>query len=282
MKGKILNILLILILVAGLSLMLYPTISNAYNSYLQSQIIVEYSEQVNEMEEAAFRAELEAAQAYNEALLGRSDSFHLTEALEAEYWNRLSTTSKGVMAYIEIPSISVTLPIAHGTDEKTLAKYVGHMPWSSLPVGGESTHCVVSGHRGLPSTELFTNIDQMEIGEKFYVHVLGQTLEYRVANIAVVEPYDYSLLRIVEGKDFFTLVTCTPYGINSHRLLIQGVRINGEGGVDPGDLPVWNEIRGVDMMVVIPVALAMIIVAAFLVLLFLDDKRRKGKGDGSK
>ena len=282
MKGKIFNILLIFILVAGLSLMLYPTISDAYNSYLQSQIIVEYSEQVNEMEEEAFRKEMEAARAYNKALTERSDGFHLTEELETEYWQRLNTTSGDIMAYLEIPSIAVTLPIAHGTDEKTLAKSVGHISWSSLPVGGAGTHCVVSGHRGLPSAELFTNVDRMEVGDRFRIHVLGQTLDYRVFNIAVVEPYDYSLLRILEDEDLCTLVTCTPYGINSHRLLIQGIRINADDSLDPDDLTIWNEIRGVDMMVVVPVALAVVIVAAFLVVLFLDDRRRKGKGGGCK
>ena len=281
MKGKIYNIILILILAAGLSLMLYPTVSNAYNSYLQSLIIADYSSQVDEMEAAAYRTELEAARTYNDALLERSDPFQLPEDLEREYWTRLDTTARGVMAYIEIPSIAVTLPIAHGTDKETLADFVGHIQWSSLPVGGESTHCVISGHRGLPSSELFTNIDHLELGDKFYIHVLGQTLEYRVSNIAVVEPHDYSLLHIDEGKDYYTLVTCTPYGINSHRLLVRGTRISTEPQMDSEDMPVWNEVRSIDLMVVIPVCLAAGIIAVFLIMLITGGKTKKKNGGES-
>lgn len=277
MKEKVTNILLILILVAGLSLMLYPTISNAYNSYLQSLIIVDYSDQVNELEEDAHQAELEAAQAYNAALLERSDPYHLTEKLEAEYWNRLDTTGQGIMGYIEIPAISVTLPIAHGTEESTLAKYVGHIQWSSLPVGGESTHCVVSGHRGLPSSELFTNIDHLQLGDKFFIHVMGQTLEYRIDNIAVVEPYDYSLLGIVEGWDLCTLVTCTPYGINSHRLLLRGIRVERDTPMNNGEVDVWNEVRDFDLMVLVSVSLSVVVVVA-LAVVALTGKRKGDKG----
>lgn len=280
MKGKITNILLVLILVAGLSLMLYPTVSSAYNAYLQSLIIAEYSDQVNETAEAARREAMEAAGAYNAALLDRQDPFRLTGEMEARYWDLLDTGGQGVMAYIEIPSIAVNLPIAHGTEKRTLSSYVGHIEWSSLPVGGESTHCVISGHRGLPSSELFTNIDHLELGDKFYIHVLGRTLEYRINNISVVDPYDYSQLGITEGADYCTLVTCTPYGVNSHRLLVRGVRVDTQAVAENGEIDVWNEVHPIAPAVVVPVCLAFLVVAAVLMVLVRDglrSVRRRGK-----
>jgi len=185
-----------------------------------------------------------------------------------------------VMAYVEIPSIEVTLPIAHGTEANTLAKYVGHMEWSSLPVGGESTHCVISGHRGLPSSELFTNIDHLQLGDYFYIHVLGQSLLYQVDNIAVVDPYDYSLLGITPGKDYTTLVTCTPYGINSHRLLVRGVRILTSGADSQPHLQLKNEVTQIDPMVIVPVTLAVLSVGAFLIMMVGRNKRKSAKKEG--
>ncbi|MBR2421118.1 MAG: class C sortase [Oscillospiraceae bacterium] len=280
MKGKVLNILLILIFVAGLSLLLYPTVSDAYNAHLQSQLIVEYAQQVDEMEEAANRQLLEEAQRYNADLLDRTHPFSLEAQLEERYWASLQTADSAVMAYVEIPSIEVTLPIAHGTEANTLAKYVGHMEWSSLPVGGESTHCVISGHRGLPSSELFTNIDHLQLGDYFYIHVLGQSLLYQVDNIAVVDPYDYSLLGITPGKDYTTLVTCTPYGINSHRLLVRGVRILTSGADSQPHLQLKNEVTQIDPMVIVPVTLAVLSVGAFLILMVGRNKRKSAKKEG--
>ena len=280
MKGKVLNILLILIFVAGLSLLLYPTVSDAYNAHLQSQLIVEYAQQVDEMEEAANRQLLEEAQRYNADLLDRTHPFALEAQLEERYWASLQTADSAVMAYVEIPSIEVTLPIAHGTEANTLAKYVGHMEWSSLPVGGESTHCVISGHRGLPSSELFTNIDHLQLGDYFYIHVLGQSLLYQVDNIAVVDPYDYSLLGITPGKDYTTLVTCTPYGINSHRLLVRGVRILTSGADSQPHLQLKNEVTQIDPMVIVPVTLAVLSVGAFLIMMVGRNKRKSAKKEG--
>jgi len=280
MKGKVLNILLILIFVAGLSLLLYPTVSDAYNAHLQSQLIVEYAQQVDEMEEAANRQLLEEAQRYNGDLLDRTHPFALEAQLEERYWASLQTADSAVMAYVEIPSIEVTLPIAHGTEANTLAKYVGHMEWSSLPVGGESTHCVISGHRGLPSSELFTNIDHLQLGDYFYIHVLGQSLLYQVDNIAVVDPYDYSLLGITPGKDYTTLVTCTPYGINSHRLLVRGVRILTSGADSQPHLQLKNEVTQIDPMVIVPVTLAVLSVGAFLIMMVGRNKRKSAKKEG--
>ena len=264
MKNKLMNVLLVLIFAAGLSLLLYPTIADAYNSYLQSRIILSYSEQVDAMESAVYEAEMAEAKAYNARLLEREHPYKLTEELEEQYWQTLDISQ--VMGYVEIPTIDVTLPIAHGTEKDTLEDYVGHLKWSSLPVGGESTHSVISGHRGLPSSELFTNIDRLEIGDVFYIHVLGQTLEYWVDHISVVLPTEYNNLGIVEGRDYVTLMTCTPYGINSHRLLVRGIRIDRNLIPEMENVQIKNEIQSVDMMVLIPVIL---VILSCLVFVFL-------------
>lgn len=279
MKNKLFSVILVVVFVAGLSLLLYPTISNAYNTWLQSQAIAEYSQQANQMDQAMYEKELEKAKAYNAALLERADPYTLTQQLQEQYENTLAVTSQGIMAYVQIPSIDVTLPIAHGTSEAVLKDKIGHLEWSSLPVGGENTHCVISGHRGLPSAELFTNIDHLQLGDKFYLHVLGQSLEYQVYNIAVVEPEDQRLLRIEEGHDLVTMVTCTPYGINSHRLLVQGVRI-GMGNPDQGqDIYVKNEITAIDVVVLVSVILVAIAVVAFVTVLLRSKKKKGGQPD---
>ena len=281
MKNKLFYIILVAVFVAGLSLLLYPTISNAYNAWLQSRAIAEYAQQSNQMDQQIYQQELEKAQAHNNALLDRTDPYALPEQLQAQYESILSVTDQGIMAYIQIPSIDVTLPIAHGTSEETLRDKIGHLEWSSLPVGGENTHCVISGHRGLPSAELFTNIDHLELGDKFYIHVLGQTLEYQVCNIAVVEPQDQRLLRIEEGCDLVTLVTCTPYGINSHRLLIKGIRTNAQGNAPQTDIYVKNEITAIDVVVLVSVTLVAVALVAFVVVL-LGSKKKKGGRQNEK
>ena len=279
MKGKIVTILLILVFIAGLSFMLYPTIADFYNSYLQSQIIVEYSQQIDDLEEETYKKILEKANLYNASLLERDYGFSLLPEQEKQYWNMLDTTGNGIIAYVEIPSINVTLPIGHGTEKDVLLDSVGHLKWSSLPVGGESTHCVLSGHRGLPSSELFTNIDHLVEGDIFYIHVLGQTLEYRVDNIAVVLPLDYSLLGIQEGKDYVTLLTCTPYGINSHRLLVRGVRTSTVEYTTPQALNVNNEVNVVSLKLIIPIGLALLAAAVFATVVIISRHVNK-KGGG--
>jgi len=275
MKGKLFNIVLVLVFVAGLSLLLYPTVSNAYNNYLQSKTIASYSERVNQLEKDTYEKEWKKAEEYNRSLLERENPFVLTQELEQMYWQTLDLSGRGIMAYIEIPSVDVTLPIAHGTSDETLQSYVGHLEWSSLPVGGKNTHCIISGHRGLPSSELFTNIDHLELGDKFYLHILGQTLEYQVCNIAVVEPQDQTLLTVEEGKDLVTLVTCTPYGINSHRLLVRGIR-TGEGSTENvGEVYVKNEVTQIDTLTLVSVLVVICAVVVFVFLL-LTGKRRKG------
>ena len=285
MKNKLMNLLLVLIFVAGLSLLLYPTIADAYNSYLQSRIILSYSEQVDTMESAVYEAEMAEAKAYNARLLEREHPYKLTEELEEEYWQMLDISH--IMGYVEIPTIDVTLPIAHGTEKDTLEDYVGHLKWSSLPVGGKSTHSVISGHRGLPSSELFTNIDRLEIGDVFYIHVLGQTLEYWVDQINVVLPTDYTNLGIVEGRDYVTLMTCTPYGINSHRLLVRGIRIDRNLIPEMDDIRIKNEIQSVDLMVLIPVILVILSCLVFVLMALpggggKKKNKRKGKRHGKE
>lgn len=282
--NKIITVLLVVVLLAGLSLLLYPTVSNYYHSYLQSQVIVEYASQVDEMESEVYRQLWEAAEAYNAALLERSSEFSLPRELEEQYYTMLDATGQGIIGYIEIPSINVTLPIGHGTEEDVLKDSVGHLEWSSLPVGGESTHCVLSGHRGLPSSELFTNIDHLENGDVFYIHVLGQTLTYMVDHIAVVEPDDFTFLGVEQGEDLVTLITCTPYGINSHRLLVRGARVEEAETETSVSAPENNKTPTVDLMVVIPVALV-ILAAAVVLFLIIDSgkkkKNRKGNGDNN-
>lgn len=275
MKNKVFYVILALVFLAGLSLLLYPIVSDAYNSHLQSQAIAEYTQQVNTMARETNEKEWEKAHAYNESIPYRDNPFEMSEEELAEYESLLDLTGQGIMAYIEIPSIGVTLPIAHGVEEDTLQDKIGHLEWSSLPVGGENSHCVVSGHRGLPSSELFTNIDHLAVGDTFYIHVLDRTLKYTVCHIAVVEPEDQGLLRIQAGEDLVTLVTCTPYGINSHRLLVRGMRVGTATQETTAKLPVKNEITSFDTLLLVALGLVAIGIVAFGVLLFSRGKKKK-------
>ena len=224
-KNWIFTLLLLLIFLAGLSLLLYPTISDYWNSFHQSRAIASYVDTVAELDDDAYQEIWEQAQAYNAALPRDDTRFVPGEEEIAYYDTLLNVSGNGIMGYLEIPSIEVTLPVYHGTDEEVLQVAVGHIEGSSLPVGGPGTHSVISGHRGLPSATLLTDLDQLEIGDVFMLHVLDETLTYEVDQIHIVEPDDVSYLAIEEGEDLCTLVTCTPYGINTHRLLVRGHRI---------------------------------------------------------
>ena len=217
--------LLLVLLLAGLSLLLYPMLSDYWNSLHQSRAITSYAEQVAGLDTAQYDTLWAAAQDYNAALADRGTTYALTEAQTADYESQLDVSGIGVMGYIEIPEISCSLPIYHGTDESVLQIAVGHIEWSSLPVGGESTHCVLSGHRGLPSAKLFTNLDKLSVGDTFLLRVLDEVLTYEVDQILIVEPQEVDALAIEPGKDLCTLVTCTPYGVNTHRLLVRGHRV---------------------------------------------------------
>lgn len=227
-KSNVTTYLLILVLLAGLSLLLYPSFSDYWNSFHQSRAIAGYTEEVSSMDNDVYEDFRSQAQQYNEKLFLRQkteNAFLIPEEQLAEYEQLLDVTGLGIMGYIEIPSIDVSLPIYHGTSDSVLQIAVGHLDWTSLPVGGESTHCVLSGHRGLPSAKLFTNLDKLAVGDTFLMQVLDEVLTYEVDQILIVEPDETQALMIEEGKDYCTLVTCTPYGVNSHRLLVRGHRI---------------------------------------------------------
>lgn len=239
MKRKISGIFFALLFLTGLGVLLYPTISDAWNAYRQNMLITDYEEAVAILaqDQETYDDIWAQARAYNKSLWEKPDRFFMTEEEKAEYESLLNISGNGVMAYVEIPSIKCSLPIYHGTDERVLQTAVGHLEGTSLPVGGAGTHCVLSGHRGLPSAKLFTNLDQLEEGDIFLIKVLNETLTYEVDQIRTVLPEEMEELGLAEGKDYCTLVTCTPYGVNSHRLLVRGSRIENleeSSGSEPG------------------------------------------------
>lgn len=270
-KNKFIRILPVLFLAAGLSLLLYPTVSNWWNSRIQGQVIVEYNDKVAEFEEGEALALRQAAQDYNRCLSSGTS----LETLKEEYCDILNPYDTGYMGYLEIPTISVKLPIAHGTDDAVLEKAVGHLDWTSLPVGGPSTHSVLSGHSGLVSAEILTNLSLIEMGDRFYIHVLDEVLEYKVDAINVVLPDETDLLTIMRGKDYVTLVTCTPYGINTHRLLVRGERVDSEDRqTETVMLSVRNEIEPISLVVLLPIGSGAILLLMYL-LSQMEQKIRK-------
>lgn len=219
------TLLIVVVFVAGLSFLLYPTASNLWNQAHQSRAIATYTEQVEKLDDSSNKEMLKAARKYNKELLKKADHWKLSKKDKKKYESLLDVSGTGIMGYIEISKIDCSLPVYHGTDEGALQIAIGHLEGSSLPVGGKSSHCVLSGHRGLPSARLFTDLDQMEEGDTFILNILGHKLAYEVDQIKVVLPEEMSDLEIQEGKDLCTLVTCTPYGINTHRLLVRGHRV---------------------------------------------------------
>lgn len=223
--SRLMTLLIVVVFVAGLSFLLYPTVSNLWNQAHQSRAIATYTEQVEKLDDSSNKEMLKAARKYNKELLKKADHWKLSKKDKKKYESLLDVSGTGIMGYIEIPKIDCSLPVYHGTDEGALQIAIGHLEGSSLPVGGKSSHCVLSGHRGLPSARLFTDLDQMEEGDTFILNILGHKLAYEVDQIKVVLPEEMSDLEIQEGKDLCTLVTCTPYGINTHRLLVRGHRV---------------------------------------------------------
>ena len=222
--------ILLLIMFLGAAIMAYPTVSDWWNSFHSTRAIASYSKQVEETDTKELEAMLEAAREYNRKLLYKENPFAMSDEDMAEYKELLNLSGTGLMGYIQIPSIKVNIPVYHTTEESVLQIAVGHVDWTALPVGGESTHTVLSGHRGLPSAKLFTDLDKIKEGDRFTITVLNQTITYEVDQIRIVEPGDISELATVPGRDYCTLVTCTPYGINTHRLLIRGTRVANEAG----------------------------------------------------
>lgn len=269
-KSNASSIFLILVLIVGVSLLLYPTVSDYWNSFHQSRAIASYAEAVSEVDEVDYEKMWQEAQKYNESLLDKSNRWILTEEEREHYNEILNVGGTGIMGYVEIPGINVSLPIYHGVDEGILQVAIGHIEGSSLPVGGAGTHCVISGHRGLPSAKLFTDIDELVEGDLFMMRVLDETLTYEVDQIRIVEPSELQNLEIEEDKDLCTLVTCTPYGINSHRLLVRGHRV--ENLKDASSIRVTADAQQIDSRLV-----ALIIAVVILILLFLRTMIHSGK-----
>ena len=272
-KGNFLNILLVLVFLVGLSLLLYPSVSDYWNSFHQTRAIATYSEEVANLENEQYDELWAAAQQYNRSLTERGNAYVLSEEQKEAYEKLLDVSGLGVMGYIEIPEIDVSLPVYHGTEESVLQIAVGHLDWSSLPVGGESTHCVLSGHRGLPSAKLFTNLDKLTEGDIFLLRVLDEVLTYEVDQILIVEPQETGALRIEEGKDYCTLVTCTPYGINTHRLLVRGHRI--ENQANAASIRVTADAMQIEPVIVAPIVAAPLLLCLMLWVLLRDPKKKK-------
>ncbi|MCY7202937.1 class C sortase [Streptococcus gallolyticus subsp. gallolyticus] len=261
-KENYLTISLVGILLIGLSLLLYPTVSDYWNSFHQSEAVAGYVQDVEDMSEQKKAEMLAAAQAYNQTLqTGVIPDLNLSSAETKIYDQTLDVTGTGIMAYVEIPKLNTTLPIYHGTDDSVLQVAIGHIPGTSLPVGGKGTHAVISGHRGLASAKLFTDIDRLVEGDTFIIQVLDETLTYEVDQILTVTPDDVSALAIDPEQDYVTLVTCTPYGVNTHRLLVRGHRIANQENA----ARVTSEASQVKPLMVVPFLGIFILIVLLLV-----------------
>ena len=276
LKKNLTTILLVVALVIGICLLLYPTVSDYWNSLHQSRAIASYTESVAQIDNSRYQVFLDQARDYN-ARLAQLEKVNWmpTDQELLEYAAILDVSGTGVMCSIEIPKIKVNLPIYHGVEEGVLQIAVGHIPGTSLPVGGENTHSVLSGHRGLPSARLFTDLDKLVVGDTFLIHVLDEILTYEVDQILIVEPYDLSALEITPGEDLVTLVTCTPYGINSHRLLVRGHRI--ETAKQAKQIRVPADAVQIEPTLVAPVVAAPILLILLLVLLLSPKKKPKSR-----
>lgn len=272
MKKKSVGIILLLIFISGVGILFYPTISNYYNSKVQSVAITNYDKMVENIDYTPY---LEDAYEYNKKLFKLD--YPLVQYKEISGYSKLlNINNNGMIGYISIDKIKVELPIYHGTNNAVLNVAVGHFKGSSLPVGGESTHSILSAHRGLPSAKLFTNLNRLEIGDTFEIKVLGKTLTYQVDNIVIIEPTDTSDLEIVSGKDYVTLLTCTPYGINSHRLLVRGVRTTN---VEKKELIVTSEAYKIDKLIVTLVIAIPILLILTMYIMFKPVKKKNEEED---
>ena len=225
-KGRVLSILFVVLLLSGLSMILYPGVSNYRNTLRAAHTITDYAEAAAGMDAGAYRYMLENARIYNTRLAENAGFHELTNEEKADYYEQLDVTGTGVMGYLEIEKINCFLPIRHGTTDEVLKTSVGHVEGTSLPIGGMNTHAVLSAHRRLPSAKLFDELDKMEIGDTFVIRVLNETLTYEVDQVRVVLPSQVGEMQIVPGSDYVTLATCTPYSVNTHRLLVRGYRIS--------------------------------------------------------
>ena len=272
MKKHLSTIFLVVLLLAGVSLLLYPTVSDYWNTLHATAAVTTYAQAVRELDNEKYEQMLEKAQEYNRGLLKRENPFLLGPEEREAYPSLLDLDGTGIMGYIEIPAIDVSLPIYHGTEDSVLQIAVGHLEWTSLPVGGENTHCVLSGHRGLPSAKLFTNLDRLTVGDTFVIRTLDEVLTYEVSQILIVEPAETEALTPRPGQDLCTLVTCTPYGINSHRLLVCGVRT--ETAPEVKTVRVVSDAVQIEPLLVAPVVAAPILLLLIFGLLFTGKKRK--------
>lgn len=270
MKKRLPTLFLIIVFLLGLSLLLYPTVSNYWNSFHQSRVVSNYVETVATIENADYDKIWEAAKQYNKELAVNGNKWNLSEQEIQRYEQMLTVDDSGIMGYIEIRKIGCFLPIYHGTDEAVIQVAVGHIEGSSLPTGGKSTHTVLSSHRGLPSAQLFSRLDQMEEGDTFTIRVLDEKLTYKVDQIRIVLPEELDTLYIEEGKDLCTLVTCTPYGVNSHRLLVRGHRVD----VDDSELRVSADAMQLNTKLVATCVAIPILLLLLILLLLKRPKRR--------
>ncbi len=271
-KNSISTIVLVLVFLVGLSLMLYPSVADYWNSFHSSQVLYSYTQEISNLDNESYDAIFQEARAYNQALLEKSNVFHITEEDKKTYAAQLDFAYNGVMGYVEIPLIDVSLPIYHGTDEAILQTGIGHIEWSSLPVGGIGSHSVISGHRGLPSAKLFTNLDKLKEGDTFTIRVLDEVMVYMVDQILIVLPDEVDNLAIDPGRDLCTLVTCTPYGINSHRLLVRGTRI--EGPTETVQIRVTADAIQIEPLLMAPLVAAPMLLV-LLVWLMIPNRRKR-------
>ena len=260
-KGHLLTVLMVLILLAGIGLIAYPSFSDWWNSMHQSQAIASYVDEVSRQDAERIEQMWEEARAYNKDLADVGNHFKVTDEEMERYNQVLDITGTGIMGYIDIPKIDVSLPIYHSTNEEVLQIAIGHLEGSSLPIGGPDTHALLSGHTGLPSAKLFTNIDRLVEGDRFMINVLGQMLTYEVDQIDVVLPTGVDELDIVPGEDLVTLITCTPYAVNTHRLLVRGHRVENEKTqvTVPQDAVILDKIV-VGVLVGVPILLFILVI----------------------
>ena len=268
------TLVMIFVCIAGLCLLLYPTVSSYWNTRHSTQVINNYVERLSSLSRDEFRIMWDDALAYNRALSSKVTGFSLSPEQKEEYNALLNFSGDGVMGYIEIDALAVNLPVCHGTSEAVLQKAIGHLEWSSLPVGGEGSHCVVSGHRGLPNMKLFTELNKLKIGDTFVLNVLGQTLTYEIDQILTVLPNEMNDLAIEPGKDLCTLVTCTPYGINTHRLLVRGHRTENASGVR-----IVSEAVEVDPFIVAPIVAFPFLFTLFMMVMLKKPKKKPKLND---
>lgn len=264
-KGKAGDRLLFAVLLGGLALLVYPALSNSWNAFHQTRAVSRYAEETASVTGDRYRALFEAAEEYNRRLAEKEDVYSMTDEELAEYASLLNPTGNGMMGYLEIPSIGVTLPVYHGTSEPVLAVGVGHIEWSSLPTGGEGTHAVLSGHRGLPSSYLLTDMDKVEVGDLFRLCILREAATYEVDRIFTVVPEDTGELTAEAGQDYCSIVTCTPYAVNTHRLVVRGRRTE----VRDGDVRLTAEAARIDPLYTAPVLALPLLILLFCGVLFL-------------